>query len=215
MRVLDIMARTIEFIAPDATVQAAATLMGEIDVGALPVGTEADLQGILTDRDILFRVVAAGRDGARTRVREVMSNLIFSCAPDDTIEAAMDMMSSYHVRRLPVQDEAGAVVGWVTLSDIARRLLLETDTVRTALGELSETGPGSPEPERPRPPVALCQKPEPAISRRPPASAAPPRWCVVAGFLPAAHLLMVNLRHEFDQAAAVSVTGGLGNQASR
>ena len=149
MRVADIMARTIEFIAPEATVQAAAELMGEIDAGALPVGTEEDLQGILTDRDILFRVVAAGRDSARVRVREVMSNLIFSCGPDDTIEAAMDMMSSYHVRRLPVQDEAGAVVGWVTLSDIARRLLIETDTVRTALGELSETGTGSPQPERP------------------------------------------------------------------
>ena len=149
MRVADIMARTIEFIAPDATVQAAATLMGEIDVGALPVGTAEDLQGILTDRDILFRVVAAGRDSARSRVREVMSNLIFSCGPDDTIEAAMDMMSSYHVRRLPVQDEAGMVVGWVTLSDIARRLLLETETVRTALNELSEAGAGAAQPERP------------------------------------------------------------------
>src|SRR3954449_5112776 len=144
MRVADVMARTIDFIPPDATVQAAAELMGEIDVGALPVGSAEDLQGIVTDRDILFRVVAAGRDSVRTRVREIMSNLIFSCGPDDTIEAAMDMMSSYHVRRLPVQDEAGTVVGWVTLSDIARRLLLETQTVRTALSELSESGAGSP-----------------------------------------------------------------------
>ena len=151
MRVADIMARTIEFIAPDASVQEAAVLMGEIDVGALPVGTADDLQGILSDRDILFRVVAAGRDSARVRVREVMSSLIFSCGPDDTIEAAMDMMSSYHVRRLPVQDEAGAVIGWVTLSDIARRLLLDTDTVRTALGELSAVGGGSPQPEQPAP----------------------------------------------------------------
>jgi CBS domain-containing protein len=151
MRVADIMTRTIEFVAPDATVQAAATLMGEIDVGALPIGKEEDLQGILTDRDILFRVVAAGRDGARVRVREVMSNMIFSCGPDDTIEAAMDIMSSYHVRRLPVRDEAGAVIGWVTLSDIARRLLIDTDTVRTALGQLSETGASAPGPERPLP----------------------------------------------------------------
>jgi CBS domain-containing protein len=149
MRVADIMARTIEFVAPDASVQEAATLMGEIDVGAVPVGTAEDLQGILTDRDILFRVVAAGTNSARVRVREVMSNLIFSCGPDDTIEAAMDMMSSYHVRRLPVQDEAGTVVGWVTLSDIARRLLLDTETVRTALNELSEAGAQAAQPERP------------------------------------------------------------------
>jgi CBS domain-containing protein len=151
LRVADIMARTIEFIPPDAIVQEAATLMGEIDVGALPVGTAEDVQGIVTDRDILFRVVAMGRDSGRVRVREAMSSLIYSCGPDDTIEAAMDMMSSYHVRRLPVQDEAGAVVGWVTLSDIARRLLLETETVRTALGELSETGAGSPQSERSEP----------------------------------------------------------------
>lgn len=150
MRVADIMGRAIEFVAPDASVREAATLMGEIDVGALPVGTADDLQGILTDRDILFRVVAAGRDSARMRVREVMSTLIYSCGPDDTLAAAMDMMSSYHVRRLPVQDEAGVVVGWVTLSDIAHRLLLETDTVRAALNELSEAGGGSPS-ERPAP----------------------------------------------------------------
>jgi CBS domain-containing protein len=103
MRVAEIMAQTIEFIAPDMTIQAAATLMGELDVGALPVGTAEDLQGILTDRDILFRVVAEGRDNARVRVREAMSSLIFSCSPDDTLAVAMDIMSSYHVRRLPVQ----------------------------------------------------------------------------------------------------------------
>jgi CBS domain-containing protein len=154
VRVADIMTRTIEFIAPDASVQAAAVLMGEIDVGALPVGTEDDLQGIVSDRDILFRVVAAGRDGARVRVREVMSTLIFSCGPDDTIEAAMDIMSSYHVRRLPVQDAAGVVIGWLTLSDIARRLLLDTETVRAALAELSETGA---EPAPPEPPVVAAR----------------------------------------------------------
>lgn len=148
MQVADIMARTVEFIAPDATVQAAATLMGELDIGALPVGTADDLQGILTDRDILYRVVAAGGDCVRTRVREVMSALIFSCGPADTLEAAMDMMSSYHVRRLPVQDEDGTVVGWVTLSDIARRLLLETDAVRAALGELSEPDAAPAPPDR-------------------------------------------------------------------
>ena len=154
MRVADLMARAIEFIAPDATVQAAATLMGELDVGALPVGAADDLQGIVTDRDILFRVVAAGRDSGRTRVREVMSALIFSCGPEDTLEAAMDMMSSYHVRRLPVQDETGTVIGWITLSDIARRLLLETGAVRSALGELSgpEAASQQPTPAPPAPP---------------------------------------------------------------
>ena len=143
MRVAEIMAQTIEFIAPDMTIQAAATLMGELDVGALPVGTPEDLQGILTDRDILFRVVAEGRDNARVRVREAMSSMIFSCSPDDTLPVAIDIMSSYHVRRLPVQDENGTVVGWVTLSDVARQLLVETEAIRSALDELS-IKPGQP-----------------------------------------------------------------------
>ena len=64
MLVSEIMAKALEFISPDATVQDAATLMGELDVGALPVGSADDLVGILTDRDILFRVVA---EGATTR----------------------------------------------------------------------------------------------------------------------------------------------------
>jgi CBS domain-containing protein len=137
MQVSEVMARAIEFIEPDATVQEAAVLMGELDIAAIPVGSPEDLQGIVTDRDILFRVVAAGKDPTSVRVREAMSSTVFSCRPADTIETAMDMMASYHVRRLPVIDEGGVVIGWVTLSDISRRLLLETGAVREALSEFS------------------------------------------------------------------------------
>lgn len=140
MLVSEIMAKALEFIAPDATVQEAATLMGELDVGALPVGSAEDLLGILTDRDILFRVVAEGGDTTRVRVREVMSSSVFSCRDTDTLATAMDIMGAYHVRRLPVLDEAKHVVGWLTLSDVSRRLLLDTDTIRNALGELSASG---------------------------------------------------------------------------
>ena len=138
--VSEIMAKALEFIGPDATVQEAATLMGELDVGALPVGAAEDLLGILTDRDILFRVVAEGGDSTRVRVREVMSSSVFSCRDTDSLATAMDIMGAYHVRRLPVLDEAKHVVGWLTLSDVSRRLLLETDTIRNALGELSASG---------------------------------------------------------------------------
>ena len=140
MLVSEIMAKALEFIAPDATVQEAATLMGELDVGALPVGSAEDLLGILTDRDILFRVVAEGGDSTRVRVREVMSSSVFSCRDTDTLATAMDIMGAYHVRRLPVLDGAKQVVGWLTLSDVSRRLLLETNTIRNALGELSASG---------------------------------------------------------------------------
>lgn len=138
MKVSDVMATAIEFAAPDDTVQAAAVLMGELDVGALPVGSPEDLQGVLTDRDILFRVVAEGRDNAVVRVREVMSRRVFTCLPDDTLAAAMDLMADYHVRRLAVTDGAGTVAGWITLSDISRKLLLEPGMVRDGLQQLSE-----------------------------------------------------------------------------
>jgi CBS domain-containing protein len=141
MQIADIMARALEFIAPDAYVQEAAELMGELDVGALPVGSVDDLQGILTDRDLLLRVLAEGREPRKVKVRDVMSTRVFTCQESDSLAQAMDMMGSYHVRRLPVVDDRGVVTGWVTLSDISRRLLLETATVRKALAEL--TGPGA------------------------------------------------------------------------
>ena len=146
MLVSDIMARALDYISPSATVQEAATLMGELDVGALPVGSSEDLQGIITDRDILFRVVAEGRDSSKVRVREVMSTNLFTCRETDTVEAAMDIMGSYHIRRLPVLDDGGLVIGIVTLSDLSRLLLLETGTVRDALAELSGTAPDNDKP---------------------------------------------------------------------
>lgn len=140
MLVSEIMARALEFIAPDDTLQEAAVLMAELDVGALPVGSPDDLQGVVTDRDILMRSVAEGRDPTRTRVREAMSSTVFTCRETDSLATAMDIMGSYHVRRLPVVDEGGIVTGWLTLSDVSRRLLLDTGAVREALKELSADG---------------------------------------------------------------------------
>lgn len=138
MLVSDVMATAVEFASPDESVQAAAVLMGELDVGALPVGSPDDLQGVLTDRDVLFRVVAEGRDNTQVRVREVMTRRVFTCPADATLTAAMDLMADYHVRRLAVTDGSGRVAGWITLSDISRRLLLDSGVVRDGLRQLSE-----------------------------------------------------------------------------
>ena len=142
MLISDIMARALDFIPSSATIQEAAVLMGELDVGALPVGSPEDLQGMITDRDILFRVVAEGKDNTAVRVRDVMSTTVFTCRETDTVEAAMDIMGSYHVRRLPVVNEAGEVTGMLTLSDLSRTLMLETGTMQGALAELSSTAKG-------------------------------------------------------------------------
>jgi CBS domain-containing protein len=139
MKVSDIMTRTVEFIDPDATVKEAAELMGELDVGALPAGSEERIDGVLTDRDILYRVVARGLDPSRVRVRDVLSRPVVACGEDDTVTAAMDMMAANHLRRMPVNDAAGRVSGWITLGDLARKLLVDSDTLQTALRTMTET----------------------------------------------------------------------------
>ena len=141
MNVADVMSREVEFIEPSASVQAAAELMGEIDVGALPVGDPSHLEGVVTDRDILYRVVAGGLDPTTTKIRAVASRPIITCRDDDSLQAAMDLMAANHVRRLPVVDRTGRVVGWITLADVARCLLVENEPVQAALRQLAgETG---------------------------------------------------------------------------
>jgi CBS domain-containing protein len=138
MKVSDLMATVVEFLDATASVQDAAALMGELDVGALPIGNAENLQGIITDRDILYRLVAEGKDPRRTPVLQIASKQIFSCGPEDTVGAAMDVMASQNVRRLPVIDDTQRVVGWITLSDLSRHLLVESELVQNALKELTD-----------------------------------------------------------------------------
>lgn len=138
LRVTDVMTTFVEFIGPDATVKEAAELMGELEVGALPAGSADRVEGVVTDRDILYRVVAAGLDPNHVRVREVLSRPVIACGEDETLQAAMDAMAANHIRRMPVQDAAGRVTGWVTLADLARKLLVDSSTLQEALTALTK-----------------------------------------------------------------------------
>ena len=138
MKVSELMAKHVEFVEADATVQDVATLMGELDVSALPIGTAEELRGIVTDRDILYRLVAAGKDPRRTTVLQIATTRLFTCQPEDDLKVAMDLMASQNVRRLPVLDEAKRVVGWLTLSDLSRHLLVQSELVQGALRELTD-----------------------------------------------------------------------------
>jgi len=133
LRVGDVMTTFVEFIEPEATVKEAAEMMGELEVGALPAGSAERIEGVVTDRDILYRVVAAGLDPTRARVRDVLSRPVVSCGEDETVQAAMDAMAANHIRRMPVQDAAGRVTGWVTLADLARKLLVDSAMLQSAL----------------------------------------------------------------------------------
>lgn len=120
MRVAEVMSRGVDPVAPGATVQEAATQMAEFDVGAVLVGDESGLVGVLTDRDIILRVVVEGRHPEDTTVADVMSKKLFGCKEDDSVESVVAEMRERQIRRMPVFDEAGKTVGIVTLSDLAK-----------------------------------------------------------------------------------------------
>ena len=138
MKVADVMSTAVEFIAGNAPVREAAELMGELDVGALPVGSADELDGIVTDRDILFRIVAAGLDPTSTLVRDVASRPVIACRETDGLQTVMDLMAANHIRRLPVKDDRGSISGWVTLADISRKLLVDSHGLQDALRLMTE-----------------------------------------------------------------------------
>lgn len=138
MRIGDIMTRDVEFVEAGMTIAEVAATMGDLSVGALPVGSAGDLQGIVTDRDILFRVVAKGLDSSAVTAGEVMTTTIFSCRQEDTVTTALDLMGARNLRRLPVLDADGRVIGLITLSDLSRVMLLSSGVIERAVQEIAE-----------------------------------------------------------------------------
>lgn len=121
MLVREAMVTDVTVISADTTVDAAAQIMADLDVGALPIGTkDAVPEGILTGRDILLRVVAPRRDPRTTRVSEVMSDAPKCCRAEDDAEFVRGQMERQQVRRMPVVDAEGRVVGMVTEGDLVR-----------------------------------------------------------------------------------------------
>jgi CBS domain-containing protein len=119
-RVGDVMHRDARLTNPEDTVQQVARVMREEDAGMLPVGEGDRLVGIVTDRDVALRLVADGRDPARTKVREVMTPEIRYVFEDEDLRAVAENMAEQQVRRLPVLNRAKRLVGIVSLSDLAR-----------------------------------------------------------------------------------------------
>ena len=138
MKVGDVMTRDIEFIDGASSLQEAAEMMGELDVGALPVGSAGQLEGLLTDRDILYRYVAKGLAPGNVVVRDVMTSPVISCDEDDTLRDALDAMAANHIRRMPVADRRGRVVGWITLADLSRKLLIDSAALQNFMRDLTE-----------------------------------------------------------------------------
>ena len=122
MKVQDVMTKNPRSVSPATSVREAAQLMKTQDVGFVPVVDEnRRLVGVITDRDIAIRLVADGRD-VNISVREVMSSgNIATLTADQDVDKAMQTMASEKVRRVPVVDERGSVVGVVAQADIVRK----------------------------------------------------------------------------------------------
>jgi CBS domain-containing protein len=120
MRVSEAMTREVRVATPGQTIRDVARMMAEIDAGAMPVGENDRLVGMITDRDIAIRAVAEGK-GPDTPVRDVMSAEVKYCYEDEDLEHVAENMGDLQVRRLPVVNREKRLVGIVALGDIARR----------------------------------------------------------------------------------------------
>jgi CBS domain-containing protein len=122
MLVKDMMSTGIEAVGPNSTLQECARKMQKTGVGALPVWEDGKLLGMVTDRDICCRAVAAGRDPGVTMAREVMTVDLASCFEDDDCADAAQVMETKRVRRLAVLNRKNAMVGLLSVDDLARYL---------------------------------------------------------------------------------------------
>lgn len=116
--VREMMTKTVQSLGPSDPIIQAARLMKDLDVGSIPVVEHGQVCGIITDRDIVLRVVATGGDANSRTIREVMTDRIVVAAPDWDLAKAAKTMADEQVRRLPVV-ENGQLVGMLALGDVA------------------------------------------------------------------------------------------------
>lgn len=138
MKVSEVMTRDVKIADPERSIQDAAKLMDKNDCGSLPVGEGDRLVGMITDRDIVIRAIAAGLP-ASTPIREIMSDEIKYCFEDEEIEDVADNMADIQMRRLPVLNRDKRIVGIVSLGDLARS---DEECAGEALAGIAQPGNG-------------------------------------------------------------------------
>jgi CBS domain-containing protein len=121
MQLQSIMTRDVHAIPPNMSLHDAAATMKALNVGALPVCQNDKLIGLITDRDITVRAVAAGQDPQSCPVSDAMTSSLICCYENDDVEKAAQRMEDAQIRRLPVIDHRHQLVGIVSLGDLATR----------------------------------------------------------------------------------------------
>jgi CBS domain-containing protein len=116
--ILSVKGSQVHTVSPSRTALEAITLMNDQRIGALVVTEEGRLVGMFTERDVLRRVVAHERPPSQVAVAEVMTPDVMCASPDMPVEEASRIMKDYRIRHLPVCDEAGRLLGMVSIGDI-------------------------------------------------------------------------------------------------
>lgn len=140
LKIRDVMTKDIAYVSVADTVERAAQLMSQYDIGSVPVCDGGKVVGIVTDRDITLRSVAKGTEYKNQSVRDIMSSNPVFCSPEQDAQDAVRIMSERQIRRLPIV-ENGNLVGMIALGDVAVEPIL-SDNAEAALKDISE--PASP-----------------------------------------------------------------------
>ncbi len=119
MNVKKMMHKGVKWVSPDTPITTIAKEMKQFDIGAIPVGENDRLVGMVTDRDIAVRGLANGKDISKLTARDVMTKGVIWCRDSDSTAEAVHLMETKHIRRLPVIDEKKRMVGMLSLGDIS------------------------------------------------------------------------------------------------
>lgn len=138
VRIAELMTPNPETVQPEDTLQTAAQKMDDLNVGVLPVVAQDRLLGVLTDRDIVVRSTAAGQDPRQATVADAMTGELRTLTADAAVPDAIAMMKAHQLRRVLVVDAAGALVGVVSVGDLASAGLPETGDLLEAISTPAE-----------------------------------------------------------------------------
>lgn len=119
MKVRDLMHKGVEIMPPDTPLMKLAKKMRDMDIGAIPIGSDGKLVGMVTDRDITIRAVANGKDPASLTAQDVMTKGVVCCRDSDKLRDVLEVMEDNRIRRVPVTDDSERFIGMVSLGDIS------------------------------------------------------------------------------------------------
>ncbi|HEX2924964.1 MAG TPA: CBS domain-containing protein [Ruminiclostridium sp.] len=130
MKVKDIMTTNVAYVEPNFTISDTAKLMQQHNVGSIPVCDKGSVVGMVTDRDIVVRNIAVGKNPQQTPVSDIMTTKITSVSPDMEMSQVTRMMANSQIRRVPVVDHNN-LVGIVALGDVATDAKFDTEVAET------------------------------------------------------------------------------------